>query len=196
VPVVDPAEIVRVNFAEGEAVVRAAGAVLVEAVARAAAMVVECYRSAGTVFAFGNGGSAAEAQHFIGELVGRFKDNRRPLAGVVLPTDLASLTCIANDFSYEEVFSRPLEALGKPGDVAFGLSTSGRSPSVVKAMTVAKARGLRTIALIGAGESSLAQMDLVIRAPSTATARIQEVHTVAIHALTEAVEAMLFGPPK
>jgi D-sedoheptulose 7-phosphate isomerase len=194
VPAPDAAAIARANFADSERALRAAGAVLDGAIAQAASMVVACYRQGGTVFAFGNGGSAAEAQHFVGELVGRFKDNRKPLAGIVLPTDLASLTCIANDFSYDDVFARPLEALARPGDLVVGLSTSGRSPSVVKAMAAARSRGLATIAFIGAGESPLSESDLVIRAPSTVTARIQEVHTVAIHALTEAVEAILFGP--
>ncbi len=192
----DPAHFVRAFFERSAATQQAAGALLADTLVSAARLIVACHAQGGTVFVFGNGGSAAESQHLVGELVGRYQRDRRPLAAIALGTDPATLTCIANDFSFEEIFARQLQALGKPGDVAIGISTSGRSPNVVKAMAAARAQSLHTVALIGEGEGPLVELaELVLRVPATATSRIQECHATAIHALTELVEALTFGTP-
>jgi D-sedoheptulose 7-phosphate isomerase len=191
---VDPAQFVRSFFEDSASAQRAAGVALADGLVATARLIAECHARGGTLFTFGNGGSASEAQHFAAELVGRYQRERKPLAAVALGADAATLTCIGNDFSFEEIFARPLQALGKRGDVAFGISTSGRSPNVVRALQVAKDLGLRTVALIGANESPLPdRVDLALRVPATATARIQECHTTAIHALTELIEALVFA---
>jgi D-sedoheptulose 7-phosphate isomerase len=142
------------------------------------------------VLVFGNGGSAADAQHFAGEMVGRFKLNgRAALPMLALTTDSTVLTCVANDFSYEEVFSRQVEAFAQPGDVVIGISTSGRSPNVVRALRAARERGAVTIALLGGdGGTSLQEADLPIVVPSKDATHIQECHITLIHAISELVE--------
>ncbi len=193
----DPAQFVRSLFEDSAAAQRATGAALADALVATARLIADCQARGGTLFTFGNGGSASEAQHFAAELVGRYQRERKPLAAVALGADAATLTCIGNDFAFDEIFARPLRALGKPGDVAFGISTSGRSPNVLRALEVAKELGLRTVALIGANEiplaSVLGRVDVALRVPATATSRIQECHTTAVHALTELIEALVFG---
>jgi len=195
---IDPAQFVRSFFEASATVQRAAGAELAEGLVATARLIAECHARGGTVFAFGNGGSAGEAQHLAAELVGRYQRERKPLAAIALGTDAATLTCIANDFSFEEIFARPLRALGKPGDVAIGISTSGRSPNVVRALEAAKQMGLKTVALIGQGQGQgegplPGLVDVALRVPASATSRIQECHTTAIHALTELIESFVFG---
>ena len=138
---------------------------------------------------FGNGGSASDAQHMSAELVGRFQRERAALAAIALTTDTSILTSIANDYSFKQVFARQVEALGQPGDVAFGISTSGESPNVVLALQVAKARGLKTIAMTGrdGGEVGRAA-DIHVNVPDHSTARVQEVHRTLIHVMCEVVE--------
>jgi D-sedoheptulose 7-phosphate isomerase len=149
----------------------------------------ECLRSGGKVLTFGNGGSAADAQHFAGELVGRFLRDRPALAAIALTTDPSVVTAIGNDMGYEAVFRRQVEAHGKPGDVAVGISTSGRSPNVVEALRVAKARGLLTIGMTGGGGGRLeGNVHYLIDVPSHDTPRIQEVHTMVVHVLCQIVE--------
>ena len=149
----------------------------------------ECLRSGGKVLTFGNGGSAADAQHFAGELVGRFLRDRPALAAIALTTDPSVVTAIGNDMGYEAVFRRQVEAHGKPGDVAVGISTSGRSPNVVEALRVARARGLLTIGMTGGGGGRLEGMvHYLIDVPSHDTPRIQEVHTMVVHVLCQIVE--------
>lgn len=141
---------------------------------------------------FGNGGSASDAQHICGDLVGRFQKNRRALAAIALSTDTAVLTACSNDVSFESVFARQIEALGKPGDVALGISTSGNSPNVVCGLKTARERSLNTILLTGAGPGRAREFsDLVVAAPATLTARIQEIHVVSYHAICEYVEDCL-----
>jgi D-sedoheptulose 7-phosphate isomerase len=180
------------TFAEHAAVLDAAARTLVPALERAAALVSGCVARRGTVFACGNGGSAADAQHLVGELVGRFRAERRALAAVALGTDPATLTAVANDYGFERVFARQLEALARPGDLLFAISTSGNSPNVLAAAAVARAREVTVIALTGAGGGRLGPLaDLWLEAPSQVVARIQEVHGLCVHALCEAVDAAL-----
>lgn len=138
---------------------------------------------------FGNGGSAADAQHMAAELVNRFQRERAAFAAVALTTDTSILTSIANDYGFDRVFVRQIEALGRPGDVALGISTSGVSPSVVKALEAARSRGLKTIAMTGRdGGAAGRAADVHINVPGDSTARIQEVHLTLIHAICELVE--------
>jgi D-sedoheptulose 7-phosphate isomerase len=142
------------------------------------------------VLAFGNGGSAADAQHFSTELVGRFQKDRAGFAAIALTADTSLLTSVSNDYGFERVFARQIEALGAPGDVAFAISTSGRSPNVVAALEVARDRGLRTIALTGQDGGDAGRIaEIHVNVPETVTARTQEVHITLIHALCEIAES-------
>ena len=143
----------------------------------------------GTIFWCGNGGSAADCQHLAAELVGRFRKNRRPLRSVALTTDTSVLTCVANDYSYDSVFSRQIEAMGRPGDVLIGISTSGESGNMIHAFDAAKIMGITTIALLGKGGGGCKDLaDHVLVVPSQNTARIQEVHILIGHVLCELIE--------
>ncbi|PYQ09615.1 MAG: phosphoheptose isomerase [Acidobacteria bacterium] len=149
----------------------------------------ECLRGGGRVLAFGNGGSAADAQHLAGELVGRFRRDRAALSAIALTTDSSVVTAIGNDMGYESVFRRQVEAHGRPGDVAVGITTSGRSPNVVQALQLARERGLVTMGLTGGGGGRLAgAVDYLIEVPHAETARIQEVHVMVVHVLCQIVE--------
>jgi D-sedoheptulose 7-phosphate isomerase len=151
--------------------------------------IAECVRSGGKVLTFGNGGSAADAQHFAGELVGRFLKERPAMAAVALTTDPSVITAIGNDMGYDAVFRRQVEALGRPGDVAVGISTSGRSPNVVDALRVAKERGMLTVGMTGGGGGRLGGLvHFLIDVPHHATPRIQEVHGMVVHVLCEIIE--------
>ena len=155
----------------------------------AAALIRRTFDAGGTLLAFGNGGSAADAQHLAAELVGRFERERDAMPAVALTTDTSVLTSIGNDYGYERVFARQVEALGAPGDVAFGISTSGASPNVVRALDAARARGLATVALTGRdGGDARRVADVHINVPSPSAARAQEVHRTIIHALCALIE--------
>jgi D-sedoheptulose 7-phosphate isomerase len=145
----------------------------------------------GSVLVFGNGGSAADAQHFAAELLGRFEKQRRAYPAVALTTDTSALTAIGNDFGFEQVFARQLEALGRPGDVAIGITTSGNSPNVLRALETANARGLTTVALTGRGGQAAAIATHHIAVPEDRTARVQEVHATVLHVICELVEKEL-----
>ena len=148
--------------------------------------------SGGTLFWCGNGGSAADSQHLAAELVGRFKKNRRALRSIALTTDSSVLTCVANDYSYDDVFARQIEALGRPGDVLVGISTSGNSKNVLRALRVAKEIGLTTIAFLGKdGGVAKGLADQVLVIPSDSTARIQEAHILIGHILCDLIEQEL-----
>jgi D-sedoheptulose 7-phosphate isomerase len=143
----------------------------------------------GRVLAFGNGGSAADAQHFAAELVGRFRGDRRGLAAIALASDPSVVTSVANDMGFESVFRRQVEAHGRAGDVALAITTSGRSPNVVEALCAARAQGLVTVALSGNGGGEVAGLvDHLIDVPHRDTQRIQEVHAMVLHVLSEVVE--------
>jgi D-sedoheptulose 7-phosphate isomerase len=159
-------------------------------VTQAAVAIVEALEAGRKVLAFGNGGSAGDAQHLVTELVGRFQKERAGFAAVALTADTSLLTSVANDYGFERVFARQVEALGAPGDIAFGISTSGTSPNVVSALETARARGLRTIALTGRDGGKAGRLaDVHINVPDDCTARVQEVHITLIHAICEIVEA-------
>jgi D-sedoheptulose 7-phosphate isomerase len=163
-----------------------------ERVASAAAAIVRALAAGRKVLAFGNGGSAADAQHLVAELVGRFEAERRALPAVALTTDSSVVTAIANDYGYDHVFTRQIEALGGEGDVAFGISTSGRSPNVESALAAAKARGLVTIALTGRDGGRMgADADIHLNVAEPSTARIQEVHRTVLHAMCSLIEKRL-----
>jgi|SRR5215470_9278288 len=146
----------------------------------------------GKVLTFGNGGSAADAQHLAGELVGRFLRDRAALPALALTTDSSIVTAVGNDLGFEQVFRRQVEAHGRPGDVAVGITTSGRSPNVVLALELARDRGLVTVGMTGGGGGRLPGLvDYLIDVPHKETARIQEVHTMVVHILCQVVEEAL-----
>ena len=163
---------------------------MVPALARAGELLVNTIQAGGRVFICGNGGSAADAQHFAAELTGRFEKERRALPAVALTTDTSALTAIGNDYGFDVIFSRQLEALALPGDLLIGLSTSGNSTNVAKAVDWAKQNGVTTIGLLGRDGGALARLvDLSLVAPSQRTARIQEVHILILHMLCEVLDA-------
>jgi len=146
-------------------------------------------KSGGKILLLGNGGSAADAQHLAAELVIRYNKNRKALAAIALTTDTSTLTACANDFSYEEIFSRQVEALARPGDVVIAISTSGRSPNVIRALKAARDLGVYTAGLAGRdGGDMVALCDTIVIVPSTVTPRIQEMHILIGHALCDLVE--------
>jgi D-sedoheptulose 7-phosphate isomerase len=164
-----------------------------EQVAAAASLLAGVLQGGGKVLLFGNGGSAADAQHLAAEFVNRFQIERPPLAAVALTTDTSILTSIANDFDFLEVFAKQVRALGKPGDAALGFSTSGNSANVVKALDAARQLGLKTLALSGgSGGPVAAAAELAIVVPSKNTPRIQEVHITIGHVLCDLVDFLLF----
>ncbi len=183
-------EIVRKRFCESLDTLRQSAEHVVDRLTAAAEMIVTSYGCGGGVFLFGNGGSAADAQHIAGELVGRFLKERRALKAQALSTDASILTCLGNDYSYDIVFSRQLEANGVAGDVAIGLTTSGNSPNVVKGLARAREIGMKTIAFTGCGGGECAALaDVLLDVPcKCATPRIQESHVVMYHILCELVE--------
>jgi D-sedoheptulose 7-phosphate isomerase len=151
-----------------------------------------CIGAGHKILACGNGGSAAEAQHLVAELVGRFRDERRALPAIAVSADTAILTALGNDYGYERVFARQVEALARPGDLLFALSTSGNSPNVVRAAQTARGLGCSVVGMTGARGGELADhCDLLLRAPSTVVARIQEIHMLCVHAVVEALDALL-----
>jgi phosphoheptose isomerase len=160
-----------------------------EAVVAAARLIRDAHAAGGKLLIFGNGGSAADAQHLAAELVNRFQRERDAIAAVALTTDASILTSVANDYSFDRVFVRQVEALGRAGDVALGISTSGESDNVVKGLEAARARGLKTIALTGRDGGSLGRVaDVHVNVPEQSTARVQEVHRTLIHAICELFE--------
>jgi phosphoheptose isomerase len=161
----------------------------IEAIGRAAAMIREALAAGRKVLAFGNGGSAADAQHLATELVGRFQVERRGLAAIALTADGAVMTSIANDLGFDEVFARQVDALGQPGDVAVAITTSGTSPNVNAALRRARAAGLRTIALTGrTGGETAGLADLHVNVPGTSSPRVQEVQRTILHVMCELIE--------
>ncbi len=164
-----------------------------DSVLRAGELLASALRGKGKLLIFGNGGSAADAQHFSAELVNRFRVDRPGLPAIALTTDSSTLTSIANDADFESVFSRQVEALGAPGDVAVGITTSGSSPNVLKGVEAARASGLKTLGLSGRDGGKLPPLvDLCLTVPHRETSRIQEVHGLLIHIFCEMIEEALF----
>jgi D-sedoheptulose 7-phosphate isomerase len=158
----------------------------------AAQAMSEALRAGRKLLVFGNGGSAADAQHLSAEMVGRFQDERAALPAIALTVDTSILTSVANDYSYKQVFVRQIEALGQAGDVALGISTSGESPNVLMGLQAARARGLKTIALTGRDGGSVGTAaDIHVNVPDQNTARVQEVHRTLLHVMCEVIESDL-----
>jgi D-sedoheptulose 7-phosphate isomerase len=167
---------------------------LIAAIVQVAEVCVAAYRAGNKILIAGNGGSAADAQHLAGELVGRYKRNRRPLPAVALSVDPSVLTCIANDYAYEDVFGRQVEALVGPRDVVIAFSTSGESANVVRGLTAARQVRATTVLFTGGeGGAARQQADLALVVPSTTTARIQEMHVLLLHLLSERIDVWATG---
>ena len=165
----------------------------VESIVQIANILIKAFRTGNSLYLIGNGGSAADAQHISGELVGRFKKNRKPLPALALTTDTSVLTAIANDFGYDQCFERQVDAFVRDGDIVIGLSTSGNSLSILNAVLVAKKKGALTIAFTGKGGGSLKDnVDVCLEIPSNDTARIQESHITIGHILCSIIEKELF----
>ncbi|HWV45253.1 MAG TPA: D-sedoheptulose 7-phosphate isomerase [Nitrospira sp.] len=163
-------------------------------IVQVASLIANAFRNGNKVLLFGNGGSSTDAAHIAAEFVGRYKRERVPLPAIALATDIAAITCIANDYGYEELFARQVRAHGRPGDIAIGISTSGNSPNVLKGVEAARDCGLTTIAWTGANGGKLAGLvDYPFIVPSTVTSRIQESHITLGHVLCELVEDHLLG---
>jgi len=187
-------EIIRSRFDESLAVVRQVGEKLSGRIEEAARLIIASYKADGGLYAFGNGGSAADAQHIVAELVGRFLIERKALRAQALTTDTSILTSVANDYDFEMIFSRQLEACGRPGDIALAISTSGNSPNVLAGLQTARNIGMKTIALTGPGGGQCAKFaDILLDVgdPGTPTPRVQEAHIVIYHVLCELVEAAM-----
>ena len=183
------------HFLDSIAVKQEAEKILPESVARGVVAMIECLRAGGKIMACGNGGSAADAQHFAAELIGRFERERRELGAIALTTDTSILTAVGNDYSYDEVFAKQVRGLGKGGDILLGISTSGNSKNVVRAIETAKQMGIKVIALTGNGGGKIGTIldaeDIHLCVPSTRTARIQETHLVLLHGLCDGVDHLL-----
>ena len=174
-----------------------AAQILSKPIAAAVQAILASVTSGGKVLACGNGGSAADAQHFAAEFVGRFERERPELGAIALTTDSSTITSIANDYSYNEVFSKQIRALGQPGDVLLAISTSGNSANVIQAIQAAHDREMVVVALTGRDGGGMASLllpeDVEIRVPAKVTARIQEVHLLTIHCLCDLIDNQLFG---
>jgi D-sedoheptulose 7-phosphate isomerase len=178
---------------EGLAVRERTIALLTPLIEQSAQVIIDALRAGHKILIFGNGGSAAEAQHFSGELVGRYKAERSSLPAIALSTDSSILTCVGNDYSYEDVFARQVQAYGKAGDVAVGLTTSGRSANVLRGFSAATQASLKTIALTGSVGLQGVSADYVLAVPAEATARIQEEHLAIIHCWCDAIDTAFTG---
>ena len=179
-------------FDEHAKVLKETHIMISENIILSAIMIANSLKSGGTVFWCGNGGSAADSQHMAAEFVGRFKKDRQPLRSIALTTDSSILTCISNDYSYEEIFSRQIDALGRKGDILVAITTSGQSENIRQALVQAKKMGIKTIGLLGKnGGVCKDYVDLPLIVPSEMTARIQEIHILIEHMLCELVEHKL-----
>ena len=188
---------IRQHFHDSAQLKLAAAEQLAAPIADAVEMMVASLLAGGKIMACGNGGSAADAQHFAAELINRFEVERPPLAAIALTTDTSTLTAIANDYRYEDIFAKQVRALAHPGDVLLAISTSGNSPSVLEAIAAAREQDVRVVALTGRSgghvPALLREGDVHICVPSQRTARIQEVHLLALHCLCDGIDTLLIG---
>lgn len=188
---------IRSIFAASIQVKQMAAGKLVPVIAAAADIMTDALRTDGRIFSCGNGGSAADAQHFAAEMVNRFELDRPALPAMALTTDSSALTSIANDYGYEEIFAKQLSALAREGDVLLAISTSGNSANVLRAVTTGHRLGLRVVALTGQDGGALGRLctddDVQVCVPSDSTARIQEVHLLVIHCLCSVIDRRLLG---
>ncbi len=185
------------HFQASAQTAREAAATLAPAIEQAARHMVHCLAQGGKILACGNGGAAAGAQHFAATMINRFEQERPGLAAIALTADTSTLTSIATDHAYDQVFARQVKALGQPGDLLLAISTSGNSPSVLQAVAAARTRSMPVIALTGRSGGGLAEQmqddDVFLCVPAESTARIQEIHLLAIHCLCDAVDSVLLG---
>ncbi|WP_455934455.1 phosphoheptose isomerase [Neisseria sp.] len=188
-------ERVSAHFAESIRAKQEAEKVLVEPTVQAAELMLQCLMNDGKILACGNGGSAADAQHFAAEMTGRFEKERMELAAVALTTDTSALTAIGNDYGFDHVFSKQVRALGRAGDVLVGISTSGNSSNVIEAIKAAHERDMHVIAMTGRDGGKIAAMlkdtDVLLNVPYPRTARIQENHILLIHAMCDCIDSVL-----
>lgn len=193
----DAEDRVRDHFAESVAVKQLAGEQLAERIAAGGQLMSQSLLDDGKILSCGNGGSAGDAQHFSSELLNRFEMERPGLPAMALTTDSSTLTSIANDYAYEDIFAKQVRALGRSGDVLLAISTSGNSENVNRAIVAAHERGVTVVALSGRDGGRMAglleETDVEIRVPADRTARIQEVHLVAIHCLCDLIDTILLG---
>lgn len=191
---------IRDQFADSVAAKQQAVEAMAGPIAEAIQLMTAALRMGGKIMACGNGGSAADSQHFAAELLNRFERERAPLAAIALTTDTSTLTSIANDYHYDQVFAKQVAALGRSGDVLLAISTSGNSPNVLAALAVAHDRGVRVVALTGKGGGkmavALAHGDIHLCVPADRTARIQEVHLLTLHCLCDGIDTLLLGDPQ
>ena len=194
---IDHVKRIRGHFADSAQLKLDAAEILAPAIARAGTLMTECLFADGRILACGNGGSAADAQHFAAELVGRFEHERPELPALSLATDTSLLTAVANDYSFEQVFAKQVRGLGTKGDVLLAISTSGNSANVLAAVAAAHEREMRVVALTGKGGGRMGELlapeDVHISVPHSRTMRIQEVHLLVIHCLCDAIDATLLG---
>jgi len=174
-----------------------ASQILAADIARAAKLMTACIAAGGKILSCGNGGSAADAQHFSSELLGRFELERRSLAAVALTTDTSTITAVGNDYDYAEIFSRQIAGLGRDGDVLLAITTSGNSANVLRAIESAHQCGMRVVALTGKGGGKVPGMlsgaDVEIRVPADRTVRVQETHLLVIHCICDLIDTEMFG---
>ncbi|MCH7830536.1 MAG: phosphoheptose isomerase [Proteobacteria bacterium] len=193
----DPVTRVREHFAESIATKEASAKLLAESIVAAGRLMTDALLDDGKILSCGNGGSAADAQHFSSELLNRFEMERPGLPAMALTTDSSTLTSIANDYAYEEIYSKQVRALGKSQDVLLAISTSGNSENIIRAIAAAHDRGMTVVALTGRDGGRMAEVyapdDVEIRVPAMRTARIQEVHLVVIHCLCDLIDTTLLG---
>jgi D-sedoheptulose 7-phosphate isomerase len=196
-PLTEAEKRVSEQFSESIAAKEAAHAALVEFIAAGGLLMGHALQNDGKILSCGNGGSAGDAQHFSSELLNRFERERPGLPAIALTTDSSTLTSIANDYAYEDIFAKQVRALGREGDILLAISTSGNSENVNRAITTAHERGMRVVALSGRDGGAMATLlnadDVEIRVPAGRTARIQEVHLLAIHCLCDLIDCHLFG---
>ena len=188
---------VAAHFTESIAAKQQAVEVLAEPTAEAAQLMINCLMNDGKILVCGNGGSAADAQHFAAEMTGRFEKERMELAAIALTTDTSALTAIGNDYGFDHIFSKQVRALGRPGDMLMGISTSGNSANIIEAIHAAHERDMQVIAFTGRDGGKIAGLlkdnDVLLNVPHPRTARIQENHIVLIHALCDCIDSALLG---